>query len=338
MTKTLRWGILSTGRIANEFAKGLALAEHGVLAAVASRTLDAATAFAEQYGDEIRAHGSYPALLADPDIDAVYIATPHPMHKEWAIKAAEAGKHILCEKPIAMNAADAEAIIDAARSHGVFLMEAFMYRCHPQTHKLVELIQAGTIGEVRMIQASFGFQANPNPEGRLYKRELGGGAILDIGCYPVSFARLIAGVAQGKPFLDPVELSGSAVIGPTGVDEWTAATLRFPGDILAQVSCSISVRQDNHARVYGTNGHLELSWPWLPAKGGGSSEIVLHRFEEESQVFTIETGLPIYSIEADTVARHCVGPQAPSPAMSWDDTLGNMRTLDRWLDDVDNSH
>ncbi len=152
----------------------------------------------------------YDALLRDPDVDAIYIATPHPSHAEWAIKAAEAGKHVLCEKPMGLTAFEADAMIHAARKAGTFLGEAFMYRLHPQTLKLVELVKSGAIGEVRMIKSSFGF-AMPGfmPEHRLYANDLAGGGILDVGGYPVSMARLIAGAAAGKPFVEPDKVVGA---------------------------------------------------------------------------------------------------------------------------------
>src|SRR5690606_25764497 len=146
--------------------------------------------FAQQMGlSSVTAHASYEALLADPAVDAVYIATPHPMHARWAILAAEAGKHILCEKPLALNHGQAMAMVEAAVRHRVFFMEAFMYRCHPQTARLVELIQQGAIGQVRMIEGSFGYRAGFDPNSRVYNNDLAGGGILDVGCYPVSMAR-----------------------------------------------------------------------------------------------------------------------------------------------------
>ena len=180
MTEKLTWGILGTGTIAGTFAKGLQASETGKLLAVGSRTQEAANTFGERWNISHR-HGSYEALLANKDVQAIYISTPHPMHAEWAIKAAEAGKHVLCEKPIGLNAAEAMAIIEAARRNNVFLMEAFMYRCHPQTAQLVELIRSGTIGEVRVIQATFSFATTFNLEKSLLNNALGGGGILDVG-------------------------------------------------------------------------------------------------------------------------------------------------------------
>ena len=194
--RKLRWGIIGLGRIAAKFARDLPRSHSGKLLAVASRSQAKADEFGEEFG-AVRRYGSYQDLLADEEVEAVYIATPHPFHAEWAIAAAEAGKHILCEKPLTVNHPQAMAVVEAARRNDVFLMEAFMYRCHPQTAKLVELIRRGVIGEVRAVQATFGFHASYDLDGRLLKRSLGGGGILDVGCYCVSMARLVAGVAQG---------------------------------------------------------------------------------------------------------------------------------------------
>src|SRR5688572_32176004 len=195
----LNWGILGTGSIAGTFAEFLPASKTGNLLAVASRAPDRAARFAREWGVP-RHYASYEALLADPDVRAVYVSTPHPQHKQWATRAAAAGKHVLCEKPLCLNHADAAAVIDAARAHGVFLMEAFMYRCHPQTRKLIDLLRGGAIGEVRAVHAAFSFRAPFDPASRLFNKALGGGGILDVGCYPVSMARLVAGVAAGADF------------------------------------------------------------------------------------------------------------------------------------------
>jgi predicted dehydrogenase len=274
-----------------------------------------------------RRHASYQALLDDPAVQAVYISTPHPMHAVWATKAAQAGKHVLCEKPLTLNHADAVTVIDAARRHDIFLMEAFMYRCHPQTAKLVELIREKAIGEVRMIQASFGFHREFNPNQRLFSNELGGGGILDVGCYPVSMSRLIAGVAIGKPFADPVAFTGCGHLATTGVDLWAIASAKFPGNIVATLSTSTQVQEDNTLRVYGSEGSLIVRTPWQPGIDGGANTIVLES-KGSPQEIAIQAPQPIYAIEADNVAAHIE--QRQSPAMSWDDTLGNMQTLDRW--------
>ncbi len=332
MSDTLNWGILAAGRIAGTFARGVAASRTGRVVAVASRSQDKADRFAAEFKLP-RAHGSYEALLADPEVQAVYIATPHPMHAEWAIKAAEAGKHLLVEKPLAVNFAQAMAVVEAAGAHDVFLMEAFMYRCHPQTARLVKLVRQGAIGQVRMIRATFGFHAGFNAEGRLFRSDLAGGGIMDVGCYATSMVRLIAGAATGRDFAEPLEVSGGGHVGQSGVDEWAVASLKFPGDVLAQLSTSVSLAQDNTVRIFGSEGWIEVPQPWIPAREGGEVLILVKgKGDAEPRQVHVETDRWLYGLEADAVAEAIEAGrrQAAPPAMTWDDTLGNMRALDRW--------
>jgi predicted dehydrogenase len=338
----LRWGILATGRIAEKFARGVAASKSGCLVAVGSRNAGSARAFAQRHGIDLRhAHANYEALLADREVDAVYVATPHPMHLEWTIKAARARKHILCEKPIGMNRAEAGQMIAAARENGVFLMEAFMYRCHSQTAKIAELIRGGTLGEICMAQVAFGYNTSFDSESRAWKNELGGGGILDVGCYPVSFSRFVAGVAEAavgreeKRFLDPMEMTGAGMTHPeTGVDMWTAATLKFESGMVAQVSCSVGVQQENTARIYGTKGWLHVVEPWSPSRNDGKiARMRLHRQGASApEEIVVPYQASEYTLEADTVARCVREGKCEAAQMSWADTLGNAATLDRWLE------
>ncbi|RRJ98677.1 oxidoreductase [Opitutaceae bacterium TAV3] len=334
----LRWGILGAGRISATFAKGVAASRLGTLAAVGSRSpggaakfIDAHAAATGQSASAIRAHDSYEALLADPEIEAIYIGTPHPQHAQWAIRAAEAGKHVLCEKPLGLNHAEGMVMVQTARDHDVVLMEAFMYRCHPQTARIASLIREGVIGDVRVVQASFSFRAGFDANSRLWSNAAGGGGILDVGCYPVSFARLVAGAASGRAFLDPVKVTGSGHLNAeTGVDEYAAALLEFPNGVVAQVATGISVIQDNAARVYGTAGWLHVPNPWTPNRDGGVSKITLHRAgAAEPEEISIEAA-PLYSLEADAFARAVRAGLRDVPEMSTDDTLGNLAALDQW--------
>jgi predicted dehydrogenase len=324
---SLSWGILGTGRIAGVFARQLSQSKTGKLAAVGSRSQASADKFITEFRVP-RGYNTYEALLADSQIQAVYIATPHPSHVEWCLKAAKARKHILCEKPLTLNHTEALAVVDAARKHDVFLMEAFMYRCHPQTAKLIELLRKKVIGEVRVIHASFGFHRDFNPEVRLFKNALGGGGILDVGCYTVSASRLVAGIATGKSFADPVEVKGCAHLAATGVDTWATATLKFPGDILASLATSVEVQQHNTLRICGSDGNIFMPAPWAQVKDSGTCKLIVERKDEPQHEIVVESTQPAYAIEADHVAAHIEQRQAP--AMSWDDSLGNMQTLDRW--------
>ncbi|MBB1158701.1 MULTISPECIES: Gfo/Idh/MocA family protein [Amycolatopsis] len=325
----LRWGLLATGTIAAEFAAGVEQSRHGVLAAAASRTAERARDFATRY--EIpKAYGSYEELLADPDVDAVYVATPHAQHEEWAIRAAEAGKHVLCEKPLTLTAADAEKVIDAARRNDVFLMEAFMYRLHPQTRRLVELIESGAIGEVRAVDVTFSFDSDENDAARLGDPALGGGGILDVGCYCTSLARLVSQAATGTPAVEPTRLTGMARLAESGVDEFAMGLLRLPGDIIAQLSCGYLLTQDDHIRIYGTAGQLYVPKPaWIhELRTPGVSTIVLTPSDGEPEIIEIEATQGVYAREADYVAAHVANRQGPE--LTWAETLANMRTLDRW--------
>jgi predicted dehydrogenase/aryl-alcohol dehydrogenase-like predicted oxidoreductase len=329
MNSPLRWGILSTGRISHTFARGLAETDSGVLVAIASRD----QASADKFGDEFNVphrHASYEALLANPEVDAVYISTPHPLHAQWAIRAAEAGKHILCEKPLTLNHATTMAVVEAARRNDVFLMEAFMYRCHPLTQKLVELIQSGAIGKVRVINATFSFCASFDADSRLFDNALGGGGILDVGCYPVSMARLIAGAANGKNHsIEPTEVHAVGHLGQSNVDEYAAAVLKFPGEIIAQLATGIAVGQESSVRIFGDGGSIVVPSPWF-CQQDERSFLLLHKTGEAEQEIVVEAPKGLYSYEADTVAQYIEQREAAWPAMTPDDTLGNMKTLDLW--------
>ncbi|CAO3433316.1 aldo/keto reductase [Azospirillum doebereinerae] len=327
-TPLLRWGILGTGAIARQFADALATCKRGRLVAVASR--QPADGLADGFGG-VTVHAGYAALLSDPEIDAVYVATPHPGHAEWAIRACEAGKHVLCEKPLAMNAPEAMVVADAAERAGVVAMEAFMYRGHPQTRRLIDLIASGVIGEVTLIQAAYGYHTDFAAGKRHFDPQLGGGAILDVGCYCVSMCRLIAGVAAGKPFAEPVEIQAQGHLGPTGVDERATALLRFPGGLLAHMAVSITTVQDNSLRIYGTAGRIEVRSPWFcSGKTGGIGTIVLTSRSGAVETIEVETTDWLYALEADLFADAVATGAVPWPAPGPADTIGTMRVLDDW--------
>ncbi len=332
MNDRLRWGILGTGLIAKRFAKGVKASDTGELVAVGSRSRSTAESFAKEF--EIpRAYASYEELLADSGVDAVYVSTPHPMHAEWTIKAAEAGKHILVEKPIGMNTPEALAMIDAAREHDVFLMEAFMYRCTPQTRKIVEIVRSGVLGEIRMIHASFSYNTNAPADSRFFSQALGGGGILDVGCYPLSMARLIAGAATGKPFDEPAELKGCGHLGVTGTDDCAVASLRFPGGICAELSTGLRVAQEEVVWIYGSEASLFVPTPWVAGYGYSESKLILRKnYAADSQEIIVRHDKDLYAVEADAVAASIEKRQAPE--MSWDDSLGNIRALDRWRREI----
>ena len=334
-TRQLRWGILGPGNIARAFSIGLANSLTGSLVAVGSRDQAKAERFINDNrgaakGGTPRAHGSYEELLADSEVDAVYISTPHPHHPKWAIAAARAGKHLLVEKPIAVNRAAAMAVLEAARASDVFAMEAYMYRCHPQTAKLYELVADGAIGRVVGIQASFAFASPVNPDSRAYARSLAGGGILDVGGYPVSMARLLAGAAAdggARPFAEPTKVAAAGFLGETGVDDWAVCSLTFDGGLSAHVSTGVGLGDVNTVKVYGGGGYLEVPNPWLPSRDGRPAGLVL--FRPHAQPEQISVAEPeLYASEVDHVAAHL--DERQGPAMSWADTLGNLAVMDTW--------
>ncbi len=327
--KKLRWGLLATGNISKAFAEGVQHSKLGELAAVGSRHLDQAQALAEQFQIPT-AHGSYEDLLADPEVDAVYISTPHPHHAEWIIKAAEAGKHILCEKPLTMNYAEAMAAAEAARANDVLLMEAFMVRCHPFIGTLRKLIEDKIIGDVRLIRSTFSFQSGYNPEGRLFSNALGGGGILDVGCYTATLSRLIAGMATGQSHASPESVSGAASLLATGVDGWAIATLKFSSGILAQLSTGVYLNQDNGIVVYGSDGSIRIPDCWIPAKQGGKISLMVKPQGTDEYEVPVETDQWLYGLEADAFARALADGKRSVPEVPLEDTLDNMLTLDRW--------
>jgi predicted dehydrogenase/aryl-alcohol dehydrogenase-like predicted oxidoreductase len=314
------WGILGTGRIAAIFAAGIGGSETGRLVGVGSRDKAAADAFAERHGG--RGHGSYDAVLADEAVEAVYIALPNHLHLDWTIRCAEAGKHVLCEKPLALNAAQALQALEACRAHDVFCMEGFMYRCHPQTWTLRRLLADGGIGDVRVVQGDFGYVASAS--GIRDVNEWGGGAIMDVGCYCTSMARLVAGAPA-------MEISGAAHLDPTTrVDYWATAVVRYANDVTAVLSCATRVPLGGQVRIYGDKGSITVPSPWFPGRQGAS--ILIHSEDDESRVVEVPAARDLYALEVDAVGRNLQAGEAPD--MPWTETLENMRTLDGWRESV----
>ena len=256
---TLRWGVLSTaniGRVAVNPA--IQASGNGRLLAVASRDEARARAFAEAHGI-LRAHGSYESLLADPEIDAVYIPLPNSMHREWTIRALEQGKHVLCEKPLALNAAECRDMEAAAKSSGRLLMEAFMYRFHPRTEALVRLAADGTLGTLRAVRSAFTFRLS-RPDNIRFDPALGGGALMDVGCYCVNVSRTLAAA-------EPVEVQAWANWGETGVDLELTGALCFASGLHAHFDCSLSADRREVAEVAGAEASATMEDAFLPGVG-----------------------------------------------------------------------
>jgi predicted dehydrogenase len=231
-----------------------------------------------------------------------------------------------------MNAREAATAIAAAVKHEVVLLEAFMYRMHPQITELVRLLDAGTIGEVRMLEASFGGNMRGGYDNYRMQHEAGGGALLDLGCYGVSLARLVAGVQTGQPFAEPAAVLGAARLGTrSGVDEWSAAILDFGGPLIATVVCGNQVDIDSRARIWGSEGSIELTEPWEAGKRDRPGALVLHApGAAAGETRVIDADRPLYALEADAFAEAVWHGRAPALAMTTDDSLGNMRVLDEW--------
>lgn len=329
MSQTLSWAILGTGNIARQFAEGARCAARARLCAAGSRSAAAAEAFAREYGIAA-AYGSYEQAINDPAVGAVYVALPNSEHYRWTLAALRAGKHVLCEKPLALDAAQAEEMFDAAQRAGRVLVEAFMYRAHPQTAQVLHAVRSGAIGSVRMIRTSFCYRTTRIGDNIRFARQLGGGALMDVGCYCTDFARLIAGA-------EPLAVRASAHMHETGVDDLTAAVLEFPGGILATMTCGMLVHAGNAAHICGSEGYIDIPVPWKPqpprstftiarstpprmdrAAGAGSGPSVETR--------TVEAPANLYAMEADAFAAAAL--DGATPHVSPRDSLGNMRVLD----------
>jgi predicted dehydrogenase len=315
MAERIRWGILATGSIARQFAGGLRLSQTGELAAVGSRTKESAEKFSTEYGGT--PYGSYDEVLSDPNVDAVYIALPHHLHMEWTLKTAAAGKGILCEKPFTLNAYEAEKALDGVRKAGVLFMEAFMYRCHPQTIKLMELVREGAIGKVGNVNSEFGYQASRDWANFRADGAVGGGGLMDVGTYCVSLSRLVAGE-------EPNSLHYSALIGDKGYDEVGSGCMGFPSGMNAHFGTAVHLNLKNDARIYGDAGwiHIESAWKVYPG-----SKMTLYRKDKDPEVFDMgASNDQLYAYEADAVAKYWEAKQCPY--MTIQDTLGQMRALD----------
>ena len=335
----IRWGIIGPGSIAHNFADALKQSYSGELISIASKTSSKLEEFGNKYQitKEFR-FNDYDALLENENIDAVYIATPHVFHADLSIRAAGKGKHILCEKPGAVNFAEASRVIEKIKEAGVFYKEGFMYRCHPQIPALINIIKQNAIGNIKHITSSFGFDMQKViPDHRLFDKKLAGGAILDVGLYPVSLSRMVAGAAIGKKFTNPVSISAKARIGETGVDEISSATLKFENNIIAEVSTAIMQNMDNNAIIAGEVGKIIIDDPWMPGKDGGpyNTKIrVIKNGTEEIQEFKGPEHLFFFEAElaSQTISKQRT--EVPYPGMTWDDTLGNIKALDMWRKEI----
>jgi predicted dehydrogenase len=316
----VRWGIVGPGGSAAKFAKDLPLVPGAELAAVGSRSSDTAAAFAQRFGFA-RAHGSYAALAADPEVDVVYVATPHAQHLAAALLCIEGGKSVLVEKPITLDLSSAALLVQAARARNVFLMEAMWMRLNPAIRKVAELVEEGAIGWVSAIHADFGLQGPFPPEHRLRNPALGGGALLDLGVYPIHLAHLMVGT--------PSSVRAWAHLTPEGVDENTGVLLGWQPGAVAALTCSINGNSRNAASITGTDGRIDL-----PPGFFAPREFVLNRPGRDPETFQFPFPGSGYQFEAAEVQRCVLAGEPESPFMPHATTLEIMGLLDTIRDEI----
>ncbi len=306
----VRFGIISTAHINRLVIPGMQESDKAELVAVASREQSRAEEYAREWGIE-RAYGSYDALLEDPDIDAVYISLPNTMHCEWSIKAVEAGKHVLCEKPLSRHPEEVEQAFDAAERTGYLLTEAFMYRHNPQAKKLVELLHEGAIGELRLVRSTFSYSLYDADNIRL-RTDVEGGSLMDVGCYCVSGSRLLAG--------EPEEVHGRAFIGSSGTDWVFAGSMRFSGDVFGLFDCGTSLPNRDELEAVGREGSLFLDDPWH-----GRTPVIELRTDGKVERIELDP-VDSYRLEVENLCD-AIGGNAPL-LLGREDALAQARALE----------
>ena len=319
MTTPVRFGILGCGRIVERgLAPGLEASAAAELYALASTRPGVAAEWGEKYG-AAKAYDSYAALLADPDVDAVYVPCTGDLHAKWTVAAAQAGKHVLCEKPLARSVPEAVSMIAACEKAGVILQEAFMWRHHPRAQRAKELLDEGAIGPLRMIVASFSFDIDRS-DWRM-QREKGGGAMWDIGCYGVNCARYFTGA-------EPTDVHARAHWADTGVDMTMQIALAFPGDVLANVDCSFEASFRCRAELIGEQGRMILEDAFLPKE---DSVVLLQRSNDRDAVIEVERTEPVnqYGCQVSAFCESIAAGQVVAPA---ENGLANMRVLESALE------
>jgi D-xylose 1-dehydrogenase (NADP+, D-xylono-1,5-lactone-forming) len=309
MSATVSWGFLSTANINDKLLAGAAGSDRVDVIAVASRDSARAEAYARERGIK-RAYGSYEELLAGPDVEAVYISLPNSLHVEWSIRALKAGKHVLCEKPLSRRAEDVERAFDVAEQSGRLLMEAFMYRHNPQTARLKELVGGGAIGRLRLVRAAFSFPLTDSPDVRL-DPALDGGGLMDVGCYCVSGVRLLAG--------EPEQVYGEQIVSSTGVDEVFTGTMRFSGDVLAELDSGLVLPMRDELEAIGEEGSLFLDDPWHCKK-----PVIELRTDAGTELISVEPA-DSYRLELENLSDAIRG--EAEPLLGREDAVGQARAI-----------
>jgi predicted dehydrogenase len=313
MNRIIKWGILAPGNISRKFATGLGSLPDTELLAVGSRSQESAEAFADQFSIP-RRYNSYEALVNDPDVDVVYIGSPHSFHKEHTLLCLNAGKAVLCEKPFAINLSEAQQMVKVAREKKLFLMEAMWTRYLPHMVKVREIIDSGTIGEVRMLKADFGFRTEVNPSGRLFDPQLGGGGLLDVGIYPVALAYQLFGT--------PTEIKTFANLGMTGIDEEATMLFRHSQGQMSLLSSAVRLDTPWETFILGTKGRIQIHRPWW-----SPTNFTLFVNGKDPEYIKVDCPLNGYNYEALEVGRCLREGKLESPIMPLDESLQIMKTL-----------
>lgn len=311
-TRVLRWGLLGTARINPAVITPLRASQRNELVAVASRSAERAQAYAREWGIP-RTFGSYETMLADPEIDVIYNSLPNSLHAPWTIKAAQAGKHVLCEKPIANSAQDVDAMAAAARDAHVVVAEAFMYRHHPQTLKVKEILDSGAVGRLLLIRGAYTFTLKRPGINVRIDPELGGGSIWDVGCYPISYTRYLVGA-------EPIEVFGWQTTGPSGADVAFTGQMRFANDVYAQFDSGFLAPPRTHLEIVGTEGTITLPQPFKP----GLDDQILLRRGDNVEAITVP-GQELYLGEVEDMADAILQGSSPRVQMDW--SRGNVATI-----------
>jgi len=310
-SESLNWGLLSTARINRSLIPALRASKRSNLLAVASRSQESAETFAKEWKIP-HTHGSYEALLADPEIDVIYNPLPNHLHAEWTIKAVEAGKHVLCEKPIALNVDEVDAIIAAAQKHGRVVMEAFMYRHHPQTLKAQELVRSGSLGTPKLLRGSFSFVLTREGDIR-FDLAMGGGSIWDVGCYPISYIRAALG-------MEPLEVFGWQVTGPTGIDDTFVGQLHFAEDVYGQFDSSFVIPFHAYMEIVGSEATLIIPEPFKP----GLNEKIFVVQDGKTETIKVK-GQELYLGEVEDIADAVLSGKCPR--ISLEDSRANVAAI-----------
>jgi predicted dehydrogenase len=314
--RVLNWGLLSTARINRELIPVLKSSKRNRLTTVASRSLSAAQAYARKWAIP-RFHGSYEALIEDPEVQVIYNPLPNHLHADWTIRALRAGKHVLCEKPLALTVDEVDAMAAAARERGTVLSEAFMYRHHAQTLRVREIVERGTLGQLHVIKGAFAFNLERPGDIRLV-RDMGGGSIWDVGCYPISYARMLVGA-------EPLEVFGWQVLAESGVDVVFAGQLRFADGVLAQFDCGFRSPERRYMEIIGSQGSLYVPSPFRP---GRNEKLELRRAGSTETI--VIKGDELYKGEVEDMAAAVLN--GASPRVSLAESRGNIAAITALLE------